>query len=215
MDPLVRYRQLIGIRPGRLGVQANEAGRLQELYAGTIPDDVCGFLTALSDCVLYYRFEATTKTGKIKPYSHFMTTNIGPELDGISPFPASIMGKVARYRGMGLPDGYLPLMAASARTAWIWYDLARSCVVVPRGSSEFGTSEREWTVIAPSFDDFVRAMQLDVSPLLHTFRIAGTGHVQPSMREWLTCTLGEDWESRIQELLRRKRRPPGPDQPSQ
>jgi hypothetical protein len=207
MERLPRYRHLVGFRHERVGESLNDFAQLQKLFAATIPDQVREFLTSLSDCVLYYGFDAQTRSGKARRYSHFVTTNVGPELDGVYPFPASLIGKIIRYRGMGLPDGYLPLMMDSAKTGWIWCDLTQghSAVVVPKGTREFGLSEREWTVLAPGFDDFVQGMRLDVSPHLQVFRIAGTGNVQPSMREWFVAVMGDEWESRVQELIQQKR----------
>jgi hypothetical protein len=206
MTRLRPYRHLVGYRPDRIAEQINDVPQLQQLYGGTIPDLVTEFLATLSDCVLYYRFEATSRVGKPKPYSHFVMSNIGPELDGVSPFPVSIIGKVLRYRTMGLPEGYLPLTLDSSKTLWLWLDVPSSSVLVPKGTREFGTSSREWTIIAPSFTDFIDGLQLDVSPLLQVFRLAGTANVQPSMREWLQTVLGEQWETEIEKLLARKKK---------
>lgn len=208
MERLPRFRQLVGYRHDRVGEASNDFPRLQELFAGTIPDSVRAFLTALADCVLYYRFDVPTASGKAKGISHFVTTNIGPELDwGISPFPASLIGKIVQYRGSGLPAEYLPLMMDFGKSAWVWCRLGveGGAVVVPKGSREFGTAEREWKVIAPSFDAFVAGMRLDISPFLQAFRIGGTGNVQPSLRAWFVGVLGDDWEARVEEMLKRKR----------
>lgn len=125
MERLPRYRHLVGFRHDRVGESFNDFAQLQQLFAVTIPGQVRDFLTTLSDCVLYYCFDSQGRTGKVKRYSHFVTTNIGPELDGVYPFPASLVGKVIRYRSMGLPDGYLPLMMDFGKTAWIWCDLSQ------------------------------------------------------------------------------------------
>ncbi|WP_165233518.1 hypothetical protein [Aquisphaera insulae] len=205
MERLPRYRQLIGFRHDRVGESSNDRARLRELFAAPIPDDVVEFLATLRDSVLYYRYEVLTRTGKPKAYSHFVATNIGPD-SGVHPFPASIIGHVLRYRGMGLPDGYLPLLLDFGKNAWVWYDLHRAAVVVPRGDREFGSAEREWNVIAPGFEDFIGGMTLDLSPLLHPLRVAGLGNVQPSMRTWFASALGDDWEIQVQGLLKRKRK---------
>jgi hypothetical protein len=115
---------------------------------------------------------------------------------------------VVGYRGMGLPDDYLPSMIDMRKTCWIWCDLSHggSAIAIPKGTREFSAAEKEWTVLAPSFNKFIDGMQLELSPLLAAFRIAGTGNVQPSMRKWFVDVLGEDWENRIQELIREKRR---------
>ena len=205
MERLPRYRHLIGFRHDRVGESTNDRDQLQGLFSTPIPDDVLDFLTTFRDAVLYYRYEVLSRTGKPKPYAHFLATNIGPDT-GVHPFPASIIGHVLRYRGMGLPDGYLPLVLDFGKNSWLWYDLQRAAVVVPKGDRDFGSAEREWNVIAPSFDDFINGLTLDLSPFLHPLRIGGMGNVQPSLRNWFVATLGEDWESQVQSLLKRNRK---------
>jgi hypothetical protein len=206
MERLPRYRHLIGFRHDRVGESLNDRKQLQELFTDPIPHEVGEFLEAISDSILYYRYDAISRTGKPRPYSHLIATNLGPEV-GVHPFPASIIGNLLRFRGRGLPDGYLPLLLVSGRNSWIWFDLLRSAVVVPKGSRDFGATAKEWNVIAPSFDDFIGGMKLDVSPHLGVFRIAGLGNVQPSMRNWFAATIGDDWERQVLGLLSRKRTP--------
>lgn len=208
MNSLRKYRHLVGFRPDKFGEQLNDFDQLQNLFSGAIPPAIQDFLISLSDCVLYYRYEAPTRSGKTKAYSHFVTTNIGPELDSYYPSPASLIGLVVAYRKGGLPDGYLPLMMDFEKTCWVWCNLSQggSAVVVPRGERVFGGPDKEWNILAPSFDAFIEGLCLDLSEILRTFRVAGTGGVQPAFREWLEITVGEDWESTVQDLIKTKRR---------
>ena len=205
MEQLPRFRHLVGYRNDRLCQSLNDYKQLQDLFVLSIPDHIGEFLIALKDSILYYRYEIMSRTGKPKPYSHFVMTNIGPEV-GVHPFPASIIGRLLRYRGMGLPDGYMPLMLDMGKNSWLWFDLHRLAVVVPKGDRQFGVSEREWNVIAPSFDAFIGGMELDLSPHFHAFRLAGFGNVQPSMRNWFVAVLGDDWEAQVQDLIKRKKK---------
>lgn len=203
-----RYRHLIGYRGDRLAEQLNDVNALQGLFAATIPLGIVDLLTTLSDCVLYYRFDATTKTGRTKTYSHFVTTNIGPELASTNPFPTSLMGHVLRYRTMGMGADYLPIMMDFGKTSWLYCRIGHeeSKVCVPKGDREFGGGEREWTVIADSFPAFVDALQLDLRPLLSAFRVAGPGNVSPSMRSWLLAAVGENWESDVMAQVQSRRK---------
>lgn len=208
MKPVPRHRHLVGYKSDRFAEQRNEVDELQRLFAAAIPQDILDFLTTLPDCVLYYRFDATTKSGRAKTYSHFVTTNIGPELESFHPFPASLIGRILRCRSLGMGLEYLPFMMEFGKTTWLYCKVGtdESPVCVPKGDREFGTSEREWTVIAPGFEAFVDGLQLDLRPHLSAFRLVGTGNVNQSMREWFVAAVGEDWEMKVQTEIPSKRK---------
>jgi hypothetical protein len=208
MEHPPKIRHVVGFRHGLYGQSLNDFSQLQKLYSATIPAGIRDFLISFADSVLYYRFDAPTRSGKTKAYSHFVLTNIGPELNSSHPFPASLIGWVVRYRGMGLPDGYLPLMMDSGKTTWLWCDLSHggSAVVVPKGTREFGVEEKEWTAIASSFDGFIEGLRLDLSPLSVVFRVAGADGLNSTMCDWLQAAVGERWKDKLPELIQAKRR---------
>lgn len=207
MNRLPRYRHLIGYRHDRVGESPNDVGELQKLFALPLPTVVQEFLVTLSDSILYYAYDAQTKTGKTKKYSHFVLSNIGPEISSIYPFPSSLIGIVNRFRGMGLPDGYLPFMLDFGKNAWLWCRLSEhgAAVVIPKGGHEFGSQGKDWNVLAESFEEFLLGLSPDWSPHLSAFRLAGTGNVSDNMREWFRLVVGEDWESQVQARISAKR----------
>ena len=66
MRTVPRFRHLVGYPNDRIGEQANDVDALQDMFGASIPNVVLDFLATLSDCVLYYRFDAVTKTGRTK-----------------------------------------------------------------------------------------------------------------------------------------------------
>src|SRR5262245_58783974 len=105
MSQVQQHLHLIGYRPDRIAEQVNDVTALQSLFDEHVPESIVDFLVRLSDCVLYYRFDATTNTGRQKTYSHFVTTNIGsgPKESPYCPFPVSIVGRIHRFRRLGMP----------------------------------------------------------------------------------------------------------------
>ena len=201
-----RYRHLVGFRIYS-AEQPNDLTALQSYFSQPLPPPVVEFLTSLSDCLLYYRFDATTKTGKIKPYSQLLTTNIGPVPGEQTYQPASLIGFLRRYRERELPTHYLPLVNDSNKSAWLFVDVRQETghPVVKHKDEMFFGGRTGWTTVAPDFETFVNGLQLDLKPLLSIFRIAGLGNIQEPMQEWLQATLGTDWQGHLENELRRKR----------
>lgn len=208
MKPVPCYRHLYGFRDPRVGEQLNEVAALQDLYDEPLPPAVTTFLQSLSDCVLFYGFDTLTTTGKPKRHTHFITTNIGPELASPSPFPGSLIGRITQWRASGMPKDALPLLMKSGNSKWLFCHIRsdHTPVFIPKGDSDFGESDREWTVISPDFDTFIDGLTLDLSPLLSTFRVAGTDRVDDAMRRWLVAAVGEDWESQVSAMCQSMRR---------
>jgi hypothetical protein len=208
MKPIPCYRHLYGFRDPRLGEQLNDFAALQDLYDEAIPPAVTTFLQSLSDCILFYGFDTLTKTGKPKRHSYFVTTNVGPELASPYSIPASLIGRITQWRASGMPKDVLPLMMKFSNSKWFFCHLnsEQAPVCMPRGDSEFGETDREWTEISSAFDTFIEGLTLDLKPLLDTFRVAGTGRVDDSMRRWLVAAVGEDWESQVSTMCQSRKR---------
>lgn len=202
MKPHPQYRHLVGYRGQLFG--PNQFDDLQALFAQPIGVEVRAFMETLADCVLYYRFEFPAASGKAKSISHFVTTNVGPEFTNSHPFPVSIIGKVERYRSMGLPADYVPLITVMKGVdADLWLNLAEAdCpVLVPKGSREFGSSAKEWRLIAPSFTAFVDGLKVDLSPMKIVFKVGGTANIQPEFESWLLQAVGENWRTEVDKMM--------------
>jgi hypothetical protein len=206
MDTFPRFRGLVAQRAPNMSQNANEFDQLQALYPAPIPEVLREFLVTLSDCILYYRFEAVSKTGKPKKYSHFVLTNIGPDIDWGRPmFPSSLMDRIQRYRQQGLPNDVLPLMFDFGKTLWLWCRITDPDlpILVPKGTREFGSQDKEWTVLSPRFDDFIAALQVDLAPFKSVLKQIPMNQSQPTLIEWLQAAIGDDWESQATDMLSR------------
>ena len=199
MSRVRRHRHLVGFL-ANAAEQPCDVPALQQFFTTPLPAKVLDFMTALADCVLYYRFDAATKSGKTKTYSHFVTTNIGPVPGEETYQPASIVGFLRRYRERNMPPHYLPLVNDFNKTSWLFCDVRPETgnpILVHRDELHFDAKGTGWTVVSTDFDSFVDGLQLDLRPLLSIFRIAGLGGVQEPMREWLEAALGSDWDAKI------------------
>jgi hypothetical protein len=204
MTSLRHFRTIFGWRNPRLAEQPSDVALLRSLYSSPLPDDLLGFLESLADCVLYYQIQVPGVRGGLKTYSHFVLTNIGPDLASPSPFPSSLINRIKSWRAMGLPADIVPIMStAGGGGRWLFCQLQEnsSPVLIAKGDREFGCSSKEWNEIASDFSSFVDRLTFDVSPLLSGFRLVGTSQVDDSMRALLTAAMGSDWESQIAQRL--------------
>ena len=208
MKPLPQFRHIVGLPNDRIAEQANDTAALQSMFDIEIPDTVLGFLKALPDCTLYYSFDTILKTGRIKAYGHFLTTNIGPELNSYSPFPVSIMGLVAHWRKAGLPSNTLPIMNHCGTTSWVFCRIngSHARVCKPKGDREFGENDRQWAVMCDSMDTFLDSLELYPRPMFPAFRAVGFGRVSELMRSWMLATVGPEWEAELSSQMKPKSR---------
>jgi hypothetical protein len=197
-----RHGNIVGIRSEQaLAEEPAAATRaLQEAFTIALPAAVLQFMLDLSNCVLYYQFDAVTRTGKIKSYSHFVLTNVIPSFAEESygaHQPASTIGFLRRFRGLGLPPHYLPFLFEFNKTLHLFCDLRpESAYRVLIAKSETAFDDSSWTPIAPSFEAFVAGLRVDFRQVASVLRICG-GAVTPAYRQWLEEAIGENWETTV------------------
>lgn len=207
MNSIKQYRHIYASRSPRLLDQPNDVAQLQELFPRQIPAIITDFLTTFSDCMINYAFHGPTKSGRSEKYSHFVATNIGPDLPSYYPFPSSLISRIQYWREWGLQNDALPLVANNqGQGKWLFCRILehRAPIVVARGDRDYGTNDREWSEISADFPEFIEQLSFDITPYLWIYRRNGTSEVDESDRELFSLAMGVDWEAQIQEMCKRK-----------
>ncbi len=199
---LRRHRHIVGLRSDQVVEQqaiGSEAA-LRAMFGMPIPQALLQFILDLPDCVLYYRYDAVTRTGKTKTYSQFVLPSIEPGFgEECRPhMPASTVGYVRRFRELGLPPHYLPFVADSNKLCHLFCDLRQESdyrVVVAKSETAF--DDKAWVVVASRFEDFVNSLRVDMKHAKSVLRLCGT-EITPTFRAWLEAALGDDWQAKVE-----------------